>query len=145
MSLVVIRVRLLYYLGIFALDVLGVYLNHIKPFLWSLAVVALLFVGMAHSFVSTVAQVKLEQISSVSLSGKIPHSAELFTRSQLEEKLSKYQELLTQQPNHRDVLVNISLLQKALYNQKEAYIYWESARKLDPNNQTFSTNTQQPE
>jgi len=139
MTLLIIRVRLLLYLGVFALDLVGVYLRHLRPLIWSFLVLVIMLVGLAHSVFSTFTQVKLEQISSVALAEKIPHQTESFTRSQLGQRLTEYQAILRIQPQHTDVLINISLLEKALRNQKASYLAWEEARQLDPNNTTFTT------
>lgn len=143
MSLLLVRLRLFFYLGFFAFDLVGIYIQHIRPLLWSLAVLIILFLGIGHTFMSTINQVKMEEIAAVSLPERIPHQSRAFTRAELETQLKEYQEVLKTQPNHRDILINIALLQRALHNQKESYLAWEEARKLDPNNKAFDTNTQE--
>lgn len=139
MLLFFVRLRLLIYLGLFTSDLLGIYLHHIRSLLWSLVMLVLLLAGVGHTFVSTANQVQLEQITAVSLSEKVPHQSQTLTRSELETQLAQYKIILLTQPQHKDVLLNIALLQKALHNQRESYLAWEEAQKLDPNNPIFST------
>ena len=139
MSTLVLRIRLLCYLSMFAADIAALYVQKIRPLLWSLLILMALVLGAAHTYLSTLAMVKTEKIVAVSLSTTIPHSSVNLTRTQLEAELKHQQQLLAVQPQHTGVLLNISLLQKALQNQKEAFLAWEEARKLDPNNSVFSS------
>lgn len=52
-------------------------------------------------------------------------------------ELNKWLQVLEEQPSHRDVLINISQLYKALGEENKAIYYWEQARKTDPNNPLF--------
>ncbi len=87
------------------------------------------------------ARIYEQQITQVELQTKTPHENIVFTRNDLEKKLDEYQRILQIQPEHRDILINVSLLERAIHNQKDSYIYWEEAQKLDPNNEIFSTNS----
>jgi cytochrome c-type biogenesis protein CcmH/NrfG len=121
------------------IDLLSIYLKHFRPLLWSLTILVIMVAGLTHTFYTTLEQVKQEHITLVTLPEEIPHTAPLFTKKTLEKQLNEYREISKTQPQHRDLLVNIALLQKALRNQKEAFIAWEDARKLDPNNPLFTT------
>jgi cytochrome c-type biogenesis protein CcmH/NrfG len=138
MSLILVRLRLAVYLSLFMAELLAIYLQHIRPLLWSLVILIVMGMGLSHAFLANMNQVKQEQITAVSLPEKITHDSPLFTRTAVEEKLQEYENILKTQPQHRDILVNIALLQRALHNQKEAFVSWEEARKLDPNNPLFS-------
>jgi hypothetical protein len=114
------------------------YVQHIRPLIWSLAILGLLIFGGIHSYLITIQQVAAEKIISVSLTSAVPHYSQNFTRQTLEIELKKQQRILELQPQHTAVLLNISLLQKALQNQRESYLTWEAAQKLDPNNPIFN-------
>lgn len=75
---------------------------------------------------------------------KPSHTQRLNTHTQqlsYNQTLEKYQEmrlLLQIQPNHRDVLINASLLAEQLGYAGEAQQYWLQAQRLDPNNPMFT-------
>lgn len=68
-----------------------------------------------------------------------PHlfTKEYLTQEEIHFQLQYLQELLVQQPSHRDILINVSHLYAALGDEKNAIYYWEQARKTDPNNAIF--------
>ena len=139
MSLILVRLHLAVYLSLFMAELLAIYLQHILPLLWSLVILIAMGMGLSHAFLASMNQVKQEQITAVTLPEKIKHNSPLFTRTAVEDKLQEYKNILKTQPQHRDILINIALLHRALHNQKEAFVSWEEARKLDPNNALFST------
>lgn len=57
----------------------------------------------------------------------------------IEEKLLFYKELHKKQPTHRDVLLNLAILEHEIGNEVLASQYLEQARQLDPNNPVFKT------
>lgn len=137
MSLGIIRLRLIFYLLFFFFELLGLYVRHIRTAIWSFAFLLLLVAAVGVNFISLRNKIVSEEISSVSLSESIPHQDVFLQRPQVEAKLRNYQDILKTQPYHRDILVNASLLERSLYNQKDAFFFWEEARKLDPNNELF--------
>ncbi|MGD9129413.1 MAG: hypothetical protein PVJ09_02925 [Candidatus Woesebacteria bacterium] len=55
----------------------------------------------------------------------------------LKLELEKYQAALEKQANHRDVLLNLAIINLELENKEESQSYLEKARQLDPNNELF--------
>jgi hypothetical protein len=141
MSSVILRARLILYLFFFFLDLSSYYVIHILPVLWSFILFLLILCGVGLNIKTVQARIYEQQITQVELQTKTPHENIVFTRNDLEKKLDEYQRILQIQPEHRDILINVSLLERAIHNQKDSYIYWEEAQKLDPNNEIFSTNS----
>lgn len=46
-----------------------------------------------------------------------------------------WETLLKKQPDHRDILLNLSAINASLGNQTNAHSYWQRAASLDPNNE----------
>lgn len=72
----------------------------------------------------------------------VPHSSELYTPKELSNEeltveLAYWLKIQETQPTHRDVLINISHLYRALGEESQAIYYWEQARKTDPNHILF--------
>jgi len=55
------------------------------------------------------------------------------SKGELEAELAKWLKIYEQQPSHRDALINLSLLYRALGDTAAAGTYFEQARQLDPN------------
>jgi tetratricopeptide (TPR) repeat protein len=49
-----------------------------------------------------------------------------------------FESLLEKQPTHRDVLLNLSKINKTLGNDEQAQEYRDRAQELDPNNPLFT-------
>lgn len=137
MRFFLLRVRLLYYLLSFLLELNWQYVIHIQAGLWSLALVAVVLLGMFVNYETIKIQVNAEQITTVQATKKIVHQDVTFTREELLNAKKTYLQILAVQPQHRDILVNLTYMEKALRNQKDAYHYWQEAEKLDPNNPIF--------
>ncbi len=58
----------------------------------------------------------------------------------INKELVKYQQDLKQIGNHRDVLINLALLNLALKNEEKFQRFLESTREMDPNWRGLSTN-----
>jgi hypothetical protein len=52
--------------------------------------------------------------------------------------LTKYLYLVSIQPTHRDILINLSLLYQAQNNPEKADEFLVAAKQLDPNNPLFA-------
>ena len=80
--------------------------------------------------------------STPPLAATTPKNTTLFITKQLsqqeaEQELEYWLILLEKQPSHRDILINVSQLYRALGKENQAHYYWEQARKVDPNNPLF--------
>lgn len=56
----------------------------------------------------------------------------------VENKILETEELLTQYPGHRDILVELARLYEKIGGAEQARTNWEQARILDPNNSIFA-------
>lgn len=66
------------------------------------------------------------------------YSKKLLTKQQLETEKQLLENLLQQQPGHRDILINLALVHQALGNEVEYQKYWKQAERIDPNNEVFN-------
>lgn len=64
----------------------------------------------------------------------------LLTKLELEQTLRHYRELLLKQPTHRDLLLNVGLIEKYLGNEDLWQQNLSQASNLDPNHNLFLLN-----
>lgn len=55
----------------------------------------------------------------------------------IEREITKYQELLTKYPGHRDIYLVLAQLYAQIGESEQTRVYLEMARELDPNNAYF--------
>lgn len=143
MALLFLRLRLAIFLLYFTSDILGFYLKKIHSLLLGIAFLLLVLCSAMITIITTQNSVRQDEIISVALKNQSSEKSAtevLFTRKEVDAKIQQYEKILQIQPQHRDVLVNTSLLYQAITEQKKAHQLWEQARELDPNNPLFSTN-----
>ena len=66
------------------------------------------------------------------------YQSENLTYQELEQKRNELLSLLSLQPTHADVMVNLALTNQVLGNNEEFERLWQEAELIDPNNQIFS-------
>ncbi len=136
-SLLLFELKLIYYLVDFIWDVIKIKLGKQRLLLGTILVVV--GFGILFSLISVPKEIqpKTTQVFSIT-----PTQPDLFvekhlTPEEMQHELAYWQELLKTQPSHRDILINISQLYRALGDEQQATYYWEQARKTDPNNPVF--------
>jgi hypothetical protein len=69
-------------------------------------------------------------------SGEQPPSP-LPSKEKILEQKNTFENWLSKQPTHRDILLNLSKIEQALANEQGAQNYKNRAFELDPNNEIF--------
>lgn len=128
------------YLGLgisLASFLLEIFLEHVK------AVRVMLFAGsllgivvfvLAISYISLPKPTPAIALQTVSYNNAPQHQ---YSQAQYDSLLTKYLYLISVQPTHRDLLVNLSLLYQAQGDTKNAEELTVAAKQLDPNNPQF--------
>ncbi|MBP7768575.1 hypothetical protein KA082_01945 [Candidatus Woesebacteria bacterium] len=138
MATFLLKIRLGISLCWFGWKFLGEYFHHVRAFVAALLLFGTMILVAVFSVFRMQQQILHEQISSVLLETTLPHKEIMLNRDQLEVRMDTLEKLREKQPEHLGILINISLLKRAIHNQKEAVIYWQEAQKIDPNNSLFS-------
>lgn len=63
----------------------------------------------------------------------------IFPEREVEREITKYQELLTKYPGHRDIYLVLAQLYAQIGEREKAQDHLEMARELDPNNATLKS------
>jgi len=80
----------------------------------------------------------LNSLSYLSIQKTSPDQAVVrYNQKFLKEELDKQLEVLENQPTHRDVLYNLSVIYEKIGNQEKSDEYLEKAKYQDPNHPVF--------
>lgn len=137
MRFFIFKLRLLVLLGIFLVQLaLGSF--------WQLRSTLAMFVLALAVLISSFLQVQNSQILAqneqvIPLSLPVAGSSERpLTRTAVQNLLAQYEKISSQEPLHRDVLLNMAVLYSTLGETERAQTKWDQARKLDPNHPAFT-------
>ncbi|MCA9368712.1 tetratricopeptide repeat protein [Candidatus Woesebacteria bacterium] len=136
-SLLVFELSLAAHLLIFIWEVIKVKLG-----VQRLVIAGILSIGTILFLLSSISHPRRISQPEMPVYDTTPSNISLFiekqlTREEMQAELVYWETVLESQPSHRDVLINISQLHRALGDTSKAVYYWEQARKADPNNQIF--------
>lgn len=138
MSLIFLRLRLLYFLFSFAFDLSAFFIQRVRVLLWSFVLFLMIICAGLFQFIQIAEKTAHLTISSVGLPKEFPHEVVKMTKHDVEQRIQISEKLLQLQPSSRDVLINTALLYLAVNNTDKSQGYWQKAQQLDPNNQLFS-------
>lgn len=141
MKLLFFKLKLIFFLALFLFDVLFDRVKRAKKIfvliIFSLLIINFIFFYLIKSHLNVE-----KELLNTSFSPTRPelYSVSKMTKEEILIRISYWEKVLEKQPNSRDVLINLSMLKKALQLDDEAEILWEKARNTDPNNPIFKQN-----
>lgn len=138
MKLLIFRIKLLGHLGLFLLNLIFDQVKRARPFFITIfiffIIANLVFFYFFKNKISTKEETENQSYS--------PTRPELYikstkTKSQIQEEISYWENIIEKQPQSRDALINLSILKNVLKQNDEAEDLWNKAKLIDPNNPIF--------
>lgn len=137
MQLAFFKLRLAFLLGYFLLQAVRISFRQLTTvFAAALITLTVLMSATLNMQIARSTAVQ-QQITNITLA--IPGGTQrALTRDQVTAQIAQYEQLLTQQPQQRMLLINVALLYSALDDRAAAQQKWDQARALDPNHPAFT-------
>lgn len=133
----VLQIVLLFSLFTFIAQVFFEYVKTVRVLLFSGTLLAIVVCVLVITLLSLPKPQTAIPLTSVSINqGRVRQYQ--YTLPEYNLLLNKYLYLVSVQPTHRDLLINLSLLYQAQGNAQKAEEFKVAARQLDPNNSLFS-------
>ena len=137
MKLLIYKIKLAIHLSFFILKLSANVSNKTKPLILSIFTMGLFLLIAGISFLSI-----NQPTPTVAISTVVPQNSNLFVKkdlnsNQIDDQITFWENILTIQPESRDVLLNLSHLYSANNLEDKAHYYKNRAIKIDPNNPLF--------
>jgi hypothetical protein len=132
----VLQIILAFSLLSFLVQIFLEYVKTIRVLLFSGALLAILLCTLAITLLSIPKPQETIPLTNVALNSTF-NTQYRYTLPEYNKLLNKYVYLVSTQPTHRDLLLNLSLLYQGGNNDEKAEEFRIAARQLDPNNPLF--------